>query len=68
MPNKLPSAFKIFFFASSDFCQLLITFANKKFGPGDQNVCPDLDPNCLIASVPERIFGKEVSGRHNFKA
>ena len=34
--------------ASSDFCHLLITFANS-FGPrsGPTNVGPDLDLNCL---------------------
>ena len=36
------------FLASRDFCCLLITFANR-LGPDQdqQNVGPDLDPNCL---------------------
>ena len=34
-----------FFFASGNFYRLLINFANS-LDPG-QNVCPDLDPNCL---------------------
>ena len=36
------------FSASGDFCRLLITFANS-LGPGQaqQNVGPDLVPNCL---------------------
>ena len=34
------------FLASSDFCHLLITFANS-LDP-DLNVGPDRDPNCLI--------------------
>ena len=34
--------------ASGDFCHLLITFANS-LGPDhtQQNIGPDLDPNCL---------------------
>ena len=36
----------ISFRASGDFCCLLITFANS-LDP-DQNICPDLDSNCLI--------------------
>ena len=35
---------------------LLITFANSLDPDQDrQNVGPDLDPNCLTLSVPERI-------------
>ena len=33
-------------FASGDFCRLLITFADS-LDPDQQNVGPDLDPNCL---------------------
>ena len=34
--------------ASGDFCRLLITFANSLDpGQAQQNVRPDLDPNCL---------------------
>ena len=34
--------------ASSDFCHLLITFANSlDSDQARQNVGPDLDPNCL---------------------
>ena len=43
--------------ASGDFCRLLITFANT-LDP-DQNVGPDLDPNCLDSDgIPERYFWK----------
>ena len=36
------------FLASSDFCHLLKTFANSLDPDQDQqNVGPDLDPNCL---------------------
>ena len=37
-----------YFYASGDFCCLLITFANSLDPDQDQqNVGPDLDPNCL---------------------
>ena len=40
---------KNFVLASSDFCHLLITFANSLDPDQDrQNVCPGLDPNHLI--------------------
>ena len=43
--------------ASSDFCCQLITFANSLDPDQDrQKVGPDLDPNRLTLSVPERIF------------
>ena len=43
---------KIFFLASSDFCQLLITFANSLDPDQDQqNVGPDLDSNRLTHLV-----------------
>ena len=46
-----------FLHASSNFCSLLITFANCMDPDQDQqNVDPDLDPYCLI---PERIFGEK---------
>ena len=36
--------------ASSDFCHLLITFANSLYPDlARQNVGPDLDPNCLTS-------------------
>ena len=40
------------FFASGDFCRLLITFVNS-MDPGQdcQNVSLDLDPNCLILLI-----------------
>ena len=45
------------FFTSGDFCRLLITFANSSDpDQGQQNVVPDLDPNCL--SIPT-VFLKE---------
>ena len=37
------------FHAGSDFCKLLIIFANS-LGP-NQNVGPDLDPNCLTLLI-----------------
>ena len=49
------------FLASSDFCRLLITFANSLDPDQDQqNVGLDLDPNCLTLAdrVPERLFRK----------
>ena len=40
--------------ASGDFCQLLITFANSLDpDPAQQNVGPDLDPNCLMAFLKD---------------
>ena len=44
--------------ASGNFCRLLITFANS-LDPdqAQQNVGPDLDPNCLRSDgIPERVF------------
>ena len=44
--------------ASSDFCHLLIIFANSLDSDQDRrSVGPDLDPNCLDTdSVPEFFF------------
>ena len=40
------------FLASSDFCQLLVTFANRLDPDQDQqNVDPDLDRNCLTHQI-----------------
>ena len=50
--------------ASSNFCSLLITFANCMDPDQDrQNVGPDLDLYCLI---PERIFGDKHENLDQF--
>ena len=53
------------FIASGDFCRLLMTFANSldpdqaRQNQAQQNVRPDLDPNCGHSdSIPERFFEK----------
>ena len=44
------------FLACSDYCHLLITFADRMDADQDEHsVNPDLDPN-HFDSVPERIF------------
>ena len=46
------------FLASSNFCNLLITFANSLDPDLDrQNVGPDIDPNCLTCAL--LVFLKE---------
>ena len=47
--------------ASGDFCHLLIFFANSLDPDQDQqNVGPDLDPNCLSDSVQKKFFLKNL--------
>ena len=53
------TAILVTFFASGDFCCLLITFANRLDPVQDQlKVGPDLDPNCLtlIVCIPEKLI------------
>ena len=55
------------FLANITFCHLLITFANSlDLDQAQQNVGPDLDPNCLtLAGSPERIFRKKFILKKN---
>ena len=54
------------FFARGNFCCLLITFANS-FDPDQdqQNVSPDLDPNCLTLLVFRKDFFEKVNFEKN---
>ena len=50
---------KVNFSFNSQICHLLIIFANSlDLDQAQQDAGPDLDPNCLILDIPERIFRK----------
>ena len=49
------------FFASGEYCHLLVTFVSSLNQDQDRHVGPDLDPSCFDTPnhsniIPERIF------------
>ena len=43
------------FFASGDFCHLLVTFTNSLEPDLENSVSSDLDPNCSDSAIPNSL-------------